>query len=284
MRIYEFTNCVELNEAGFKDVLKKAALGSAMAAGLGYGAATLPHADVKPAAVPTVDKAVQHVVKDKKSKPTAQIGKGFPNALVGLDKADATTRANTFSKVFVPFVKSENAKIAAERKQLLAAVDHYKTTKQLTPKAKAIITGLMKKYKTNDVEELIKRVDVIPTSLAVAQAALESGWGQYELTRQGNVFFGQKTWNKTGGVEGPYGERYASFDSPAGSIKSYLHNLNTHPAYGPLRDQRHALHKEGKSVKGLDLVPALQKYSTLGDEYINRVSSIIKSRLHNLDT
>lgn len=213
----------------------------------------------------------------------AEINQNFHKVLLSLEKMQPKTRIATFTRIFKPYVEAENRYIANERSKLLAILKSFDETKSIGTEDKSYLKGLMAKYKTNNVHDLVKRVDVIPTSLAVAQAAIESGWGTFDLAQDSNVFYGQKSWTVTNSVAGSKGERYAAFDSPSGSIKAYMRNLNTHPAYQNLREQRASLREVGLKPTGLSLVVTLKRYSTLGGIYIQRVSSIIKNRLSPLD-
>ena len=111
-----------------------------------------------------------------------------------------------------------------------------------------------------------------------AQAGIESSWGSDPKTQSNNAFFGQKSWAKSGGVEGPYGERYRGFETPSQSIAAYMTNLNTHDAYDDFREARAAMRKTGKPLVGLPLVPKLISYTDTGKQYPQKLKSIIQGR------
>jgi len=206
------------------------------------------------------------------------------------EPAPKITPINTEQKVMqfldtmVPLVRAENDRITRERQGVIRLVSKIHRGNGLDPKETEYLQGMMDRYGTRDPMELLNKVDVIPASMAVAQAAVESGWGQDALAQKANVIFGQKTWDKDAGVEGPAGERYAAFSSPADSVRAYMQNLNTHPAYEKFRDARASLRAKNKPVTGQALLPTMTKYSTLGKDYVSKVNKVIKGRnLHKLD-
>ena len=148
----------------------------------------------------------------------------------------------------------------------------------MTDSEKQWVAKLMKKYKTNDLKTLVSRVDVIPTSMVVVQAAIESGWGTSRFARQGNSLFGQRDYSGGGlSPQGAKGFTVAKFDNIGDSIKSYMNNLNTHTAYRGFRDMRKNMRQSGSDLDSLDMITALTKYSERGHNYVRDLSSIIKS-------
>jgi len=129
--------------------------------------------------------------------------------------------------------------------------------------------------------ELLRRVDVIPPSLALAQGAVESGWGTSRFADLGNSLFGQWCW--TGGIQPEeqrtetHGDhRVAAFKTTTLSAASYAHNLNTHDAYESFRRQRAEAHKHSPYPRGLDLVGAMVRYSERGEAYVHELKTIIR--------
>lgn len=131
------------------------------------------------------------------------------------------------------------------------------------------------------LDTLWRRVDVIPPSLALAQAAEESGWATSRFAAQGNALFGQWTWgehamrpeNQREGL-GDYG--VAAFETPLESVLSYMHNLNTHPAYGDLRRIRAQARAEGRDPTGFEVAAGLSRYSERGEEYVESLRTIMR--------
>lgn len=136
---------------------------------------------------------------------------------------------------------------------------------------------------------LLRRVDIVPASLAMAQAAIESGWGTSRFAAEGNALFGQWTWSDDAITPervrtelGNYGIR--SFKTPFESITAYMHNLNTHRAYQDLRQLREQSRQEQKPLSGKTLASGLMKYSERGDAYVNELRALIRvNRLWEVD-
>lgn len=138
-------------------------------------------------------------------------------------------------------------------------------------------------------KKLLRRVDVVPASLAMSQAAIESGWGTSRFAAEGNALFGQWTWSDDALTPervrtelGNYGIR--AFKTPFESITAYMHNLNTHPAYRPLRTLREQARLAHKPLSGGDLAQGLLKYSERGEDYVKEVRALIRiNRLAEVD-
>lgn len=136
---------------------------------------------------------------------------------------------------------------------------------------------------------LLKKVGPIPPSLALAQAAIESGWGSSRFSRQGNNLYGQRVWSKQ--MEGLTADgatnarfRLAVFATIGASVGSYMHNLNSHPAYEALRQERALLRELGEVLSGDVLARGLGAYSTRGQGYIKDVRQMIRhNNLQRLD-
>jgi len=140
------------------------------------------------------------------------------------------------------------------------------------------------------LRELLVKVGPIPPSLALAQAAIESGWGSSRFSQQGNNLYGQRVWSKkaVGIVAKDANDahfRLAFPPSIAASVRSYMHNLNSHPAYQTLRKERALLRRQGEAITGEALAGGLMSYSTRGKDYIEDVRQMIRhNNLQDLDT
>jgi Bax protein len=128
---------------------------------------------------------------------------------------------------------------------------------------------------------LLKRIDIVPVSLALAQAAEESGWGTSRFAAEGNSLFGQWSWDENAirpeqqrAALGDYG--IAAFETPLESVISYMHNLNTHRAYAALRDQRAALRAAGEPIDGWALAETLTSYSERRAAYVDSLHTIMR--------
>ena len=138
--------------------------------------------------------------------------------------------------------------------------------------------------------ELLKRVDIIPPSLAMAQGANESGWGTSRFAEAGNSLFGQWTWGGKGiaskGKQSGKGDyKVASFNHPIDSITAYMLNLNTNNAYSELRNKRATIRQQNEELTGLSLVGTMIHYSQRGKAYVKDLESLIKyNHLETVDT
>ena len=134
-------------------------------------------------------------------------------------------------------------------------------------------------------KELSKKINVIPISMILAQAIIESGWGSSRFAQQGNALFGEWTWKNHTGIK-PKQNLDANFSvknfsNLLDSVNSYILNLNTHPAYKDLRNYREKQIQTGKNVTGYELSYFLEKYSEIGFEYVIKVTNMIKNNKLN---
>lgn len=128
---------------------------------------------------------------------------------------------------------------------------------------------------------LLKRVDIVPTSLALAQAAIETSWGTSRFAREANNYFGQWCFTKGCGLvpaKRNSGARHEvmSFNSPEEAVASYIHNLNIHPAYKRFREKRAQLRAADKPISGIVLANGLRHYSAHGKTYVKSLQRIIR--------
>lgn len=196
---------------------------------------------------------------------------------------DVSDRKQAFFAFMRPLIKQANEAILKERRWIASL-----NFEQLTDKQRAKVSELIQKYRLKYTQitpqtqkNLLKKVDVIPQSLALAQAANESSWGTSRFARQANNFFGQ--WCFTPGCGLVPKQRRAGdshevkkFANVLESVKSYMLMLNSHPAFKPLRDVRLAARKQKQSFNGLTLVQGLEPYSALKQTYIESISQIIE--------
>ena len=201
----------------------------------------------------------------------------LPTGIANIDNIG--DRKKLFIKVILPLVIYENNKILEDRNYL----NQISREKSLSEKETAWLDKKLKEYKVKavDIEELKKRMDVIPPSLAIAQAAYETGWGTSRFAMEGNSLYGARTWKKGKGiVPNDRGEEQKfevlSFKIIRASISSYKKNLNTHQSYNEFRKVRAIQRKEKNRVFGLELSQYLNKYSEIGDVYVQRLKKIIE--------
>ena len=197
----------------------------------------------------------------------------------------ADERKQLFLQMMLPLVLMANERIERDRGRALALAAKLKKNQEIAPADKAWLDQMYKSYKVKPgkMGSLLARVDVVPASLALAQAAIESGWGSSRFARKGNALFGEWTWNEEnkGIVPDSRDEgkthRIRAFDSPLDSVASYLHNLNTHRAYRELRSIRSAARRQGQPLSGIDLTGGLTRYSEKGSEYVTLLQSVIRT-------
>ena len=186
------------------------------------------------------------------------------------------TKKDTFIKIVMPLILDENNKILENRKKLFKILSKPVNTMG----EKRWLKRRFEDYqvKNEDITELKLRMDIIPVSLAISQAAKESGWGTSRFALQGNAMFGQWTYGKDGikpkdsvGT----GHKVLKFPMLRSSIMAYQKNLNTHKAYGEFREERANLREKNKKLSGLDLVNYLESYAATGKDYVKILTSII---------
>lgn len=214
-----------------------------------------------------------------------------------LDAVDPADRKTLFLKLMLPLVLAANEEIAADRAQLQVLADRLAAGESLGGEPADWLAAVARRYRLpldharddsaafaaaarEVLPELLRRVDEVPPSLALAQAALESGWGTSRLALQGNALFGERTWTEAGlqPLDPAPGatHRARRFDSLMGAVAAYMHNLNTHPAYAGFRQARAALRDRAAPLDGAALVRHLTAYSELGPAYTRAVAELIR--------
>jgi Bax protein len=200
----------------------------------------------------------------------------FPRDLDALQ--NTKLKKETFIKIVLPLIVAENEKILADRKKLKSLFNKKYTTdlEKLWIRQKL----LEYKVKKGDLNELLVRIDVIPTSIALAQAAKESGWGTSRFALEGNAIFGQWTWSGQGIApldrDSNKKHKILKFPILRASVKAYQNNLNTHKSYSKFREKRSILRGKNKKVIGLELTDTLNNYAQTGSEYTEILNQIIK--------
>ncbi|OCW82534.1 glucosaminidase [Pelagibacteraceae bacterium GOM-A3] len=186
-------------------------------------------------------------------------------------------RKKLFIKIVLPLIIEENLKIRFDRKKLFQILNKNNTSQR----DKAWLELKFKQYgvKTNDLAKLKIRMDEIPVSLAIAQAAKETGWGSSRFAQEGNALFGQWTWSGEGikplEVEKDKKHKVAKFKILKASVRAYQRNLNTHPSYKEFRIERAIQRDNDEKLNSLKLVEYLEKYAETGKEYTEVLKKII---------
>jgi Bax protein len=171
----------------------------------------------------------------------------------------------------------ENEKIIDDRKRLFKILSKNFNS----PGEKVWLNRRFKEYKIEDKDlaELKMRMDIIPVSIAVAQAANESGWGTSRFALEGNALFGQWTWSKKGispkNKDPNQSHKILQFQILKASVRAYKNNLNTHNAYKEFREVRAKLRQSGTTITGLALIKYLKRYASIGEKYTEIIEGIM---------
>ena len=208
----------------------------------------------------------------------------LPNEIKMIE--DTKKRKELFIQIVLPLILKENNNIKLDRKTLFNIINKSNNS-DLEKK------WLEKKYKqygikTKDLSELKIRMDEVPVSLAIAQAAKETGWGTSRFAQEGNALFGQWTWSGEGlkpkDADVDKGHKVMKFNVLQASVRAYKRNLNTHSTYKDFRKARAELRDLGKPLDGIALSEHLDKYAETGTQYVTVLKKIIiQNRLKDFD-
>lgn len=206
------------------------------------------------------------------------------------DELTVENKKRLFFRTSAPLILRANELIMVDRNRLKDIRSSHKKNSAISEKDQLWILKLAKIYKvevkdgqvTSDLfDELWRKVDIVPASLALAQAAEESGWGTSRFAAKGNAVYGQWTWGanaitpeKQRKELGNYG--IASFETLQQSISAYMLNLNTHNAYASFREKRAQLREKSEKITGHILAGTLTKYSERGEEYVKSLRSLME--------
>ena len=187
-------------------------------------------------------------------------------------------RKEFFIQIVLPLILEENKNIKLDRKRLFSIINKSNNSKSEKQ-------WLEKKYKqygipSRDLSILKRRMDIVPVSLALAQAAKETGWGTSRFAQQGNALFGQWTWSGEGlkpkDAEKNEGHKVMKFNVLQASVRAYQRNINTHSSYEDFRSARAKLRDLGEPLDSMILSEYLDKYAETGNEYVKVLQKIIK--------
>lgn len=220
----------------------------------------------------------------------------LPHDLGFIDQVER--KKKLFFSTVLPLVLSANETITRERVKLIRLRDRTLDGAALHRSEQEWLRRLGERYGVEPGEVgtdrsyfdgLLRRVDTVPVSLALAQAAVESGWGSSRFARHGNALFGQRAWSEDKGIvpkerAEEEGHVVRKYDSLMSSVASYIHNLNTHPSYKEFRHRRAALREADRPLDGKRLAGGLKAYAEIGDRYVEILRKVIdKNRLAELD-
>ena len=199
---------------------------------------------------------------------------------------DTKKKRELFIRILLPLILDENKKISDDREKLFKIL-----SKDFNTAGERVwLKRRFKEYKIDDQDlgKLKMRMDIIPVSVAIAQAANESGWGTSRFALEGNALFGQWTWSKKGILpkdqDPNQTHKVMQFQILKASVRAYKNNLNTHNAYQEFREARAKIRQEGKNITGMELTKYLQNYASIGEKYVEILESIIiKNSLEDFD-
>ena len=195
-------------------------------------------------------------------------------------------RKEFFIQIILPLIIQENNNIRLDRRTLFNIINKSNNSA-------SEIKWLENKYKqygvnSRDLSVLKIRMDEIPTSLAIAQAAKETGWGTSRFAQEGNALFGQWTWSGEGlkpkNAEKGEGHKVMKFNVLQASVRAYQRNLNTHSTYKGFRKARAEFRDLNKPLDSMELSKYLNKYAETGNQYVEVLQKIImQNKLKDFD-
>lgn len=216
-----------------------------------------------------------------KSSDSASIPPIFVNNMsASIKDLTIAERKKTFVKILLANILLNNNNILLIRDSIIDITNRISTNKTVSKKELDWLNGLYKTYRcaSSDKDELLKKVDLIPPSMAISQTIVESGWGTSRFAIQGNSLFGEHFSNgAVGNHISANGSdiKLKAFPTIYQAVKSYAININRHRAYRDFRDKRFIMRSNNIVLNSLVLVETLGSYSELGDEYIAYIKDII---------
>ncbi len=199
-------------------------------------------------------------------------------------------RKKHFFSVLYPVVKAENERMLEQRESILEMLREKKAggslwgceVEQLRSLSHTFRCDTVAPASVENLKALKRKVDLVPVELVLVQAANESSWGRSYFARKGNNLFGEWCFSKGCGIVPRQRSQGAThevrkFSSVSGSVRSYLENLNAHPAYKQLRRIRARMREAGKKPKALRMAAGLSRYSSKGQEYVRLIRQMIRS-------
>ena len=191
---------------------------------------------------------------------------------------DTKKKRELFIKIVLPLILAENHKINEDRNKLFKILSkNFNTVGE-----RVWLKRRFKEYKIEDqdLSKLKMRMDIVPVSIAIAQAANESGWGTSRFALEGNALFGQWTWSKKGispkNKDPNASHKILQFQILKASVRAYKNNLNTHNAYKEFREARAKLRQGNNKIIGLELTKYLTAYASIGEKYVRILDDIIE--------
>jgi Bax protein len=202
----------------------------------------------------------------------------LPDDLKSVENTDR--RKALFVSIVLPHVLRANDRLREDRARLLRLQRADKAERTFGKRDRKWITRMAKAYRTKPMafDALLRRVDVVPPRLAIAQAVQESGWGTSRFARVGNALFGQHAPVGEGAItaKGDSAVGMKSFDTIQRSVLGYMQNLNSHPAYAQFRQMRADMRQSGRPMDAMALAGSLGRYSEEGLLYVDRLRTVMQ--------
>ena len=213
----------------------------------------------------------------------------LPHDLAGIQSVN--DRKAAFIKLMLPLVLRVNEELLEDRARVEGLVRRLREGKRLRAADRAWLDLLSERYgaEPGNFDDLADRLDVVPPSLALAQAIEESGWGTSRFAKLGNAVFGQWTFGRDEGIvplerSDGRSHKIKAFSHLHDSVANYLTNLNRHPAYADFRRLRANMRTQGQELNGYVLAGTLTAYSERGADYISTIRAIMRfNNLTDLD-
>ncbi|WP_179105579.1 glucosaminidase domain-containing protein [Vreelandella utahensis] len=220
--------------------------------------------------------------------PRIDEGGGAQSMPAFLDIPAGPERKEAFFDYLAPVVRDINTEVEKRREALFALEEQLEAGEAPGQEAEEWLLRMTERYRVDagepaqQVQALKRRIDIIPVSLALAQGALESAWGTSRFARQGRNIFGKWCFTEGCGIvpaqrRADATHEVASYDNVADAVRDYMHHLNSHPVYEPLRERRAQARAKGRSPEGADLAAGLEKYSAKGEGYIMLIRRVISA-------
>lgn len=213
----------------------------------------------------------------------------FPPVIWPLPEDPVEARKARLVNELLPLIRASNRRILMRRAHAEELLQQQLEGKAFDDEDQEWLAEMAERYRmpAGEMDEawfrlLLRRIDIIPADLALAQAALESAWGDSRFALEGNNYFGHWCFEPGCGLvpsQRPEGATYevAAFDSPRESVRRYMLNLNSHPSYKALRRERERLRTEQQPITGMSLATGLSRYSELGEDYAHILHDLIRS-------
>jgi uncharacterized FlgJ-related protein len=191
-----------------------------------------------------------------------------------------TAQKESFIKIVLPLILASNEEISKRREAIKRGFENGDRV-TLEKWAKLYKIDVADQDNKALMTRLLERADTISVALALAQAAVESGWGTSRFAIQGNALFGQWAWRDQAGIRPLDASNHRavvrSFGSLLGSVRAYMHNLNTHSYYQKFRQARSALRNRPKVGEATMLAKYLDRYAEIGQAYVTKLEVLIRS-------